>query len=333
VNDPTVIARNDHLISISSALEVDLTGQVCTDSVGYMFYSGIGDQVDYIRGSAMSKGGFSIIALPSTAQNERVSRIVPSLSEGAGVATTRGDVSFVVTEYGIAELEGKSIYQRVMELAQISHPKFREELIEVAKRRHYIFSDQLAPVQDDLIFLESYKTRIALKNGKSVEIRPLLPSDEFEYRNFFYSLKEETIYLRFFYRMKLFSHEMAQQQWASVDYRKNVSLVGLVQTRGHKEIVAIGSYADDENGRAEVAFVVREDFQGMGISSMLLSQLEAIAKENGFKGFTATVLKENAAMQHVFKKRYPALEAIHTGGSELLVIMDFHSPSGRESRQ
>ena len=328
VNDPTVIARNDHLISISSALEVDLTGQVCTDSVGYMFYSGIGDQVDYIRGSAMSKGGFSIIAMPSTAQNGKVSRIVPSLSEGAGVATTRGDVSFVVTEYGVAELEGKSIYQRVMELAQISHPKFREELIDVAKRRHYIFGDQLAPVQDDLIFLESYKHRIDLKNGKTVEIRPLLPSDEFEYRNFFYSLKEETIYLRFFYRMKLFSHEMAQQQWASVDYRKNISLVGLVQSRGHKEIVAIGSYADDESGRAEVAFVVREDFQGMGISSLMLSQLETIARENGFKGFTATVLQENAAMLHVFKKRYPDLRAANTGGSELLVIMDFVSASG-----
>ena len=328
VNDPTVIARNDHLISISSALEVDLTGQVCTDSVGYMFYSGIGDQVDYIRGSAMSKGGFSIIAMPSTAQNGKVSRIVPSLSEGAGVATTRGDVSFVVTEYGVAELEGKSIYQRVMELTQISHPKFREELIDVAKRRHYIFGDQLAPVQDDLIFLESYKHRIDLKNGKTVEIRPLLPSDEFEYRNFFYSLKEETIYLRFFYRMKLFSHEMAQQQWASVDYRKNISLVGLVQSRGHKEIVAIGSYADDESGRAEVAFVVREDFQGMGISSLMLSQLETIARENGFKGFTATVLQENAAMLHVFKKRYPDLRAANTGGSELLVIMDFVSASG-----
>jgi acyl-CoA hydrolase len=131
VNDPTVIARNDNLISISSALEVDLTGQVCSDSTGYLFYSGIGDQVDFLRGSSMSKGGFSIIALPSTAQNGAVSRIVPHLSEGAGVATTRGDVNFVITEYGIAELKGKGIYQRVMELAQIAHPKFREELIEV----------------------------------------------------------------------------------------------------------------------------------------------------------------------------------------------------------
>ena len=145
VNDPVEIARNDHLISISSALEVDLTGQVCTDSMGYLFYSGIGDQVDFLRGSAMSKGGFSIIALPSTAQKGRVSRIVPSLSEGAGVATTRGDVNFIVTEYGIAELKGKSIFQRVMELTQIAHPKFREELIEVAKKKHYIFGDQLPP--------------------------------------------------------------------------------------------------------------------------------------------------------------------------------------------
>ena len=117
VNDPTVIAQNDNLVSISSALEVDLTGQVCSDSMGYLFYSGLGDQVDFLRGSTMSKGGFSIIVLPSTAQDGKTSRIVPHLSEGAGVTTTRGDVNFVVTEYGIAELQGKSIYQRVVELA------------------------------------------------------------------------------------------------------------------------------------------------------------------------------------------------------------------------
>jgi acyl-CoA hydrolase len=325
VNDPTMIARNDHFISISSALEVDLTGQVCTDSVGHMFYSGIGDQVDYLRGCAMSKGGFSVIAVPSTAQGGKVSRIVPSLSEGAGVATTRGDVHFVVTEYGVAELQGKSIYQRVMELAQIAHPKFREEIIDAAKKRHYIFSDQVAPVQDDLIFLEHYKTRVELKNHKVLEIRPLLPADEFEYRNFFYSLKEETIYLRFICRMKVFSHEMAQRQWALVDYHKNISLVGSVQTMGHKEIVAIGTYADDGSNRAEVAFVVREDMQGLSISTSLLVQLESIAKENGFIGFTATVLDSNKAMMHVFKKRYPDAIIKNIGGGEVFVQMDFDS--------
>lgn len=323
VNDPTVIARNDNFISISSALEVDLTGQVCSDSMGHLFYSGIGDQVDFLRGSAMSKGGFSVIALPSTAQGGQVSRIVPHLSEGAGVATTRGDVNFVVTEYGIAELSGKSIYQRVMELAQIAHPKFREELIDVAKSRHYIFADQLPPSQDDLIFIEGYKDRMTLKNGRTVEFRPLLPSDEFAYRNFFYSLREETIYFRFFYKMKLFSHEVVQEQWASVDYRKNMSMIGLMRIGGHQEIVAIGSYADESDTRAEVAFVVREDFQGMGIASTLLAVLERIAKENQFRAFSATVLRENKAMLHVFRKRYPRARMTTGAGGDVTLIMDF----------
>ena len=323
VNNPNVIARNDKLVSISSALEVDLTGQVCSDSIGYLFYSGIGDQVDFIRGSAMSNGGFSIIALPSTAKNGTVSRIVSHLSEGAGVATTRGDVNFVITEYGIAELKGKGIYQRVMELAQIAHPKFREDLIEVAKKRRYIFADQLPPSREDLLFLEGYKSTLLLKNGNTIEFRPLLPSDEFAYRNFFYSLQEETIYFRFFYKMKLFSHEVVQEQWASVDYRKNMSIIGLMQKGGHKEIMAIGSYAMDDENRAEVAFVVREDFHNMGIASYLLEFLERIAKENSFKGFTATVLKENAAMIHVFKERYPNARSVMDSGDSVVFQMDF----------
>jgi acyl-CoA hydrolase/GNAT superfamily N-acetyltransferase len=323
VNDPTVIARNENFVSISSALEVDLTGQVCSDSMGHLFYSGIGDQVDFLRGSAMSKGGFSVIALPSTARGGKVSRIVPHLSEGAGVATTRGDVNFVVTEYGIAELSGKSIYQRVMELAQIAHPKFREELIDIAKSKHYIFADQLPPSQDDLIFLEGYKKSLTLKNGKVVDFRPLLSSDEFAYRNFFYSLREETIYFRFFYKMRLFSHEVVQQQWASVDYRKNMSMIGLARIGGHQEIVAIGSYAEESETCAEVAFVVREDFQGMGMGSYLLAQLERIAKENNFKTFSATVLRENRAMLRVFKKRYPNAANKASSGSEVTILMDF----------
>ncbi len=323
VNDPTVIARNDNLISISSALEVDLTGQVCSDSMGHLFYSGIGDQVDFLRGSAMSKGGFSIIALPSTARNDAVSRIVPHLSQGAGVATTRADVNFVVTEYGIAELQGKSIYQRVMELAQIAHPKFRDALIQDAKRRHYIFADQLPPAQEDLLFLEGYKSTLELSNGRAVHFRPLLPSDEFAYRNFFYALHAKTIYYRFFYQMKLFSHEIIQKQWSAVDYRKNMSMVGFVQRYGHQEIVAIGTYAQESDEQAEVAFVVREDFQGMGVATYLLGHLEDIAKENDYSGFVATVLPENQAMLAIFRRRYPKATFARTGGNEVRVVMPF----------
>ncbi len=323
VSDPAVISRNDHMVSISSALEVDLTGQVCMDSMGYFFYSGIGDQVDFLRGSAISNGGFSIIALPSTAQNGEVSRIVSHLSEGAGVATTRGDVNFVVTEYGIAEMVGKGIYQRVMELVQIAHPKFREQLVEVAKKHRYLFVDQLPPSGEDLIFLENYKRMLKLKTGKTAEFRPLLPSDEFAYRNFFYSLQERTVYFRFFHKMKIFSHEMAQDQWASVDYHQNMSIIGLIQKGGHKEIIAIASYARDSEHLAEVAFVIREDYQNLGIASYLLTVMEDIAKENNYTGFVATVLKENSAMIRVFKKKYPQAAVEMGGGGDIEIRMDF----------
>ncbi len=123
--------------------------------------------------------------------------------------------------------------------------------------------------------------------------------------------------------MKLFSHEVIQQQWASVDYKKNMSIIGLVQSRGHKEIMAIGSYAMEDETRAEAAFVVREDFQGMGIASYLLEVLEKIAKENNYRGFSATVLRENSAMIHVFKKQYPSAKVLMEGGGDITILMDF----------
>lgn len=127
-NDPFVIAQNDRMISINSALEIDLTGQVCADSIGSMIYSGIGGQVDFVRGAARSKDGIPIIALPATAKGGEVSRIVPYLKQGAGVVTSRGDVHYVITEYGIASLHGANLRQRAEALIRIAHPKFQGEL-------------------------------------------------------------------------------------------------------------------------------------------------------------------------------------------------------------
>lgn len=135
VNDPFIIAQNDKMVSINSALEVDLTGQVCADSIGTKFYSGVGGQVDFVRGACRSKGGMSIIALPSTAKDDTLSRIVPMLKPGAGVTTTRNDVRYIATEYGIATLFGKTIAQRVQELINVAHPKFREELAAAAREQ------------------------------------------------------------------------------------------------------------------------------------------------------------------------------------------------------
>lgn len=141
VNDPFIIAQNDKMVAINSAIEVDLTGQVCADSIGQRFYSGIGGQVDFIRGAARSRGGKPIVALPSTAtlpDGKLISRIVPTLHAGAGVVTSRGDVHYVVTEWGIAYLHGKCIRERALDLIRISHPDFREELFAGAREHHLV---------------------------------------------------------------------------------------------------------------------------------------------------------------------------------------------------
>jgi len=137
-NDPGLIARNDNMVAINSALQVDLTGQVCSDSIGNQFYSGIGGQVDFLRGASRSKGGKPIIAISSTAKDGAISRIVPMLSPGAGVVTSRGLIRYVVTEYGVAYLHGKTIRERAQALIDIAHPKFREELYQFCEKTRWL---------------------------------------------------------------------------------------------------------------------------------------------------------------------------------------------------
>jgi 4-hydroxybutyrate CoA-transferase len=138
VNDPFVVAQNDNMVAINSALSVDLTGQVCADSIGTRIYSGFGGQLDFVRGAARSKGGVPIIALPSTAKGGQISRIVDTLIPGSGVVTTRADVHYVVTEYGVATLWGRTLRERARQLISISHPNFREELERVAHERRLL---------------------------------------------------------------------------------------------------------------------------------------------------------------------------------------------------
>src|SRR6202049_1566077 len=137
-NDPVLIGRNDNMVAINSALQIDLTGQVCSDSIGNQFYSGIGGQVDFLRGASRSKGGKPIIAISSIAKDGTISRIVPMLSPGAGVVTSRGLIRYVVTEYGIAYLHGKTIRQRAQALIDIAHPKFREELYQFCEKTKWL---------------------------------------------------------------------------------------------------------------------------------------------------------------------------------------------------
>jgi len=311
VNDPFVISQNDKMVAIDAALEVDLTGQVCSDSLGYLFYSGIGGQVDFIRGAARSKGGKPIIVLPSTARDGTVSRIVSHLSEGAGVVTTRGDVHYVVTEYGIADLHGKNIRERALALIQIAHPKFREELLEQAKLRHYVFVDQLPPLGIYPAELETYTT---FKDGVKVFFRPIKPTDEAMMQELFYSLSEDSIYYRFFHRAQVMPHKKVQR-FTTIDYQKDMAIVGLVEENGREKIIAVGRYASEpESNMAEAALLIQDDWQGKGIGTWLLKYLIQIAKSRKIAGFKAQVMADNRApLQMAHKTGYTVETTLEEG--------------------
>lgn len=299
-NDPFTIARNAKMVAVNAALEVDLTGQVAADSLGSRFYSGIGGQVDFIRGAARSEGGKPIIVLRSTAKGGTVSRIVPHLAEGAGVVTSRGDVHFIVTEYGVADLWGRSVRERALALISIAHPGFRAGLLEEAKRRHLVYQDQiLIPAAAYPAELEREMT---LSDGARILFQPVRPTDEPLMKDLFYSLSERSLYERFFTIVRAMPHARLQKL-ANMDYEREMGLVGVVCEDGNDRIVAAGHYALDEaTGLAEVALLVQDEYQGRGIGTLLLQELIRAAKARGVHGFTASVLAENLPMLHVFHK-------------------------------
>src|SRR5512136_1619374 len=190
VNNPLIIAKNRLMTAINSAMEIDLTGQATAESLSGTFYFGVGGQADFMRGAALAPGGKSILALPSTAVNETISRIVPTLQEGTGVTLTRGDVHYVVTEYGIAYLQGKNIRERAMDLIAIAHPKFRPWLIEEAKKQNLIFRDQAFIPGKAGEYPEGLETHRTTKSGLEIFLRPVKMSDEPLLKEFFYALSE-----------------------------------------------------------------------------------------------------------------------------------------------
>ncbi len=301
VNDPFVIAQHDKMVGINVGLEIDLTGQVCADSLGFRFYSGIGGQVDFIRGCARSRGGKPIIAMPSTAKDDTITRIVPKLTEGAGVVTTRGDVHYVVTEFGIAYLHGKSIRQRVLSLIDIAHPKFRKELIQAAKAQGYLLPDQIELEWDKVRYPEELEKYETLRDGTEIFFRPVKPTDEAALSEMLYSLSTESVRKRYFTHTKTFPHKDVQRL-TNVDYEQNLAIVGVVPgAAGGEEIVAIAQYfLDPKTLVAEVAFIVQDEWQDKGMGSFLLDYITSIAKSRGVRRFYATVLPLNKAMLQIF---------------------------------
>ena len=318
VNDPYVISRNDKMVSINSALTVDLTGQVCSDSLGFLFYSGIGGQVDFVRGSAMSDRGKSVMVLPSTTDDGNNSRIVPYHSPGSGIVVTRGDIHYVVTEYGVAYIHGKSIRDRAMALINIAHPKFREELLEAAKTQGYVYKDQILPA---VLYPRQYETYWKDKTGTEVFLRPVKPTDERAIQDMIYELPEQDVYTRFFQSLKAFTHKLAMPM-AAIDYNDRMAIaavIGREEPESREQIVAVGHYIrDPQTNFAEVAFTTHKDWQDRGIGTFLLQYLVRIAREKNISGFSADVLARNTPMMKVFTKvGYPIKAHLEYGVYEI----------------
>jgi len=301
-NDPFVIAQNDSMVAINSCLQIDLTGQVCSDSIGLKFYSGIGGQVDFIRGAARSRGGKPIVAMPSTGANGTVSRIVPRLDDGAGVVTTRGDVHWVVTEYGAVNLHGVNVRERAMALISIAHPKFRPWLLAEAKQHKLIYSDQLEPPVYIPLYPRQLETWGQDKDGARMLIRPIKPTDESLLRDLFYRLSQETIYLRFFSTKKYMPHENLQR-FCTIDYDHDMTLVVSTVEGEVEKVVGWATYfLDPQTGFAEASFVVDDAHQGRGLGTALMRRLTEIAEARNIRGFVGEVLTRNTPMMRVFEK-------------------------------
>ena len=302
-NNPLTIARIHNMTAINSALQIDLTGQASAVSLGKQHYSGIGGQADFMRGTMLAPGGVSILALPSTARDDELSRIVPCLAEGAGVSLIRGDLHYVVTEYGIAYLHGKNIRERAMALTSIAHPKFKPWLISEAKDRNLIYRDQAfipgkrGEYPEEL---EVYRTTHA---GCDISLRPVKISDEQHLKDFFYSLSDQSVQRRFMSQRKDMPHERLQD-FVVIDYTNEMIILAVEKTEEEvEEVVGVGQYGiDPKSHTAEVALVVRDDYQGKGVGTAVLSYLTELAQKEGLMGFTAEVLIENAPMMHLFEK-------------------------------
>jgi acyl-CoA hydrolase len=304
INNLANIAANSKMVSINAALSVSLTGQVNSDSIGAHFYSGVGGQLDFTRGAALSEGGKPIICLPSVTHDGKKSRIVATLEPGSGVVVPRSDVHYVVTEWGVAYLHGKSIRERVMQMIGIAHPKFRRELLEEAKRLHFAYEDQMLPQTKDgvvVVYPEKFEWHFATRNQIPVFFRPVKPTDERMLQELYYELDQNDRKLRFFSPKSTFPHEETQST-VNVDYDSVFVLVGLAGTAEQQKIVSIGAYYLDRSlNLAEIAFTVTKQYRNQGLTRFILDKLIDVAREKGVAGFTGEVLKINEAMLHILK--------------------------------
>ncbi len=302
VSHPRVLSRIKRLVAINIGLTVDLTGQVTVEPNPMERVASA--DIDFIRGAGLSEGGSSIIALPSTSgEGEDLrSRIVIQVDAAAGVGSTRVDVHHVVTEYGIATLNGRSLRQRVMELIQVAHPQFRESLLQQAREHRLVPGNFNLPPPYEQSKKTVVSRRVRLADGQRYLLRPLNPSDDQRLQHFFYTHTEDTINRRYGFTITRMSQQRAYEL-VSVDQNKDLAL-GIFEMQGPREIIhAVGRYYLDKKGKSgEMAFVVGENKRRVGMARTLLEEMIEVATARGLKHLWAQVDRDNHPMLRLFQK-------------------------------
>ena len=306
------IASNPQFVALYEGRKVDILGSVAFPLTGAVI-TGPGEVIDFFRGAEASDDGATIIGLPSRDENGKPNILI-SLQNYANQLRLRESVHMIATEYGVANLKWRSLRERSQALIDIAHPDDRQFLITQARQRKIIYPNQIflpESVHNYPAHIEETRT---FKGGVKIRFRAMKPSDEEGMRRFFYRCSREMIFYRFFYSIKTMDHDK-MQTYVNLDYQKEFSIVGLVVEEGNQKIIAEARMVRDERTYfGEVAFLIDERFQSMGIGSYLLSRLIEQAREKGFKGLTAEVLSDNQAMIKVFEKSGLPLEASLEGG-------------------
>jgi acyl-CoA hydrolase/GNAT superfamily N-acetyltransferase len=318
---PSFIAENDRMVAVNLAIQVDLRGQVRQGSPTWTAFEGSGGDHDFMRGASLSRWGRSIICLRSTSLRSGRSTIVPTFGQKAAVIMNRGDVNYIVTEYGIAYLGGKSIRDRAMALIEIAHPDHREDLMKQARELGYVYSDQVYFKVCSPEFRRRIRTDRVFKGGIRAHIRVIKPTDESMMRDLFYNLSEESVYFRYFSPRRSMPHKNLQQ-YVNLTEEEGMSIVATVGPRENRKIIAEARYmVEAAKGHPDVAFMVDENYQRRGIASALLHYLIEIAQERGFPGLKADVLFSNHPMMAVFEK-LPFL--LHKSISDGVISLKFN---------
>jgi acyl-CoA hydrolase/GNAT superfamily N-acetyltransferase len=297
VCDPAVIAAQHKMVSVTQAFAVDLTGQVCADQLGGELYGGIAAQGEFLQGASRSAGGKAIICLASTetdANGVVRSRIRADLKPGEASTIARTDVHFVISEYGIAYLFGKSIRERAVALIEIAHPDFRAALLEEARQRGYVAPEQT--MQNLHAYPVEEEKAVELKDGRSVLLRPAAAHDGDGIRDLFHDLPERDVYTRFFRKVKGLSDKDVQRL-CNLNFENEVAFVAVTGPREAEHIVAQACYfTDPSTNLAETAFMVHPEWQGTGLGSALQQRMAEHAAARGVRGFVAEILATNDGM-------------------------------------